>query len=98
CLRCFYMKIVKGVRRPATPFPSMFTKIDRVQRNFFDGRGTEAVDLALPPGTTACQGLSVRSSAIAIPGHRTSLCFKGAMDGVFTFEAGGFGILDFKAA
>jgi hypothetical protein len=37
CPRCFYRKIVEKERRPRSPFPSVFGKIDRAMKQHYLG-------------------------------------------------------------
>lgn len=36
CPRCFWLQIVKGIRRPDTPFPSLPSGMDRILKDHFD--------------------------------------------------------------
>ena len=36
CPRCFYLQIVKGIRRPSGPFPSLPSGMDKVLKEHFD--------------------------------------------------------------
>src|SRR3954447_21626614 len=68
CRRCFWFKVVRGQRRPPGLMPGVFSRMDRAQREYFDGRSTRDVSLALPEGSLSCHGLDVLSCPIEIPG------------------------------
>jgi len=36
CKRCFYLHVVKGIKRPETPFPSLPSGMDKVLKQHFD--------------------------------------------------------------
>ena len=38
CKRCFYLKVARDYQRPRGPFPKIFTIIDGLMKDFFDGR------------------------------------------------------------
>jgi PD-(D/E)XK nuclease superfamily protein len=96
CKRCFYNQIVRGVRRPSTPFPSVFGLIDLCMKEFFAGRSTDTVSPDLRPGTIAPGDAWVRSQEIRLPGHETSCYIFGRLDTTISFDDGDFAIVDFK--
>src|SRR5580698_7992958 len=67
CLKCFYLKVVHGVRRLAGPMPGVFTVMDRQQRRYFDGRPSTDICQTLAPGVLRCEGdMSIRSAPVPI--------------------------------
>ena len=96
CPRCFYLKVKEGQRRPSTPFPAVFNRLDKAQKNFFKGRPVEEVDPSLPAGIVAQQDVRVHSAPIDILRRDTAVTFRGEIDTVLAFNDGSYGIIDFK--
>src|SRR5947207_10000418 len=85
CGRCFYLKVVKGIRRPSSPMPKIFTVIDRQQKRFFDGTPTQDLHPELPPGVVRCTDSSVLSVPLEVPRKATTVQFRGAVDTTLLF-------------
>lgn len=98
CLRCFWFKVVRGQRRPPSPMPGVFTRMDAGQRAYFQGRSTREVSSLLPEGKLDCRDLRVLSSPLEVPGKSSKVRFQGAMDALGQFDGGGFAAIDFKTA
>ncbi|MEA3311951.1 MAG: PD-(D/E)XK nuclease family protein [candidate division WOR-3 bacterium] len=98
CKRCFYLKVARDFRRPWTPMPKIFIKIDGLMKAFFEGKPIDEIATTLPAGVVRFGEKWVESQPIAIPGH-TSQCFiRGKFDTVVEFEDGSYGIIDFKTS
>jgi hypothetical protein len=95
CRYCFYLKVVHGIRRPATPIPRVFTAMDRLQRAYFHGRSTKELDPGLPDGTLDCSEASIVSKPFDV-GSGVSIRFRGTIDCAMAFDGGGCGMADFK--
>jgi hypothetical protein len=98
CRRCFWSKITAGQRRPSSPMPGVFTRMDAAQREYFDGRDVRDIDPALPPGHLLCRGLKIMSEPIAVEGTASRVRFRGEMDALGVLDEGGFVAIDFKTA
>ena len=98
CKRCFYLKLVHNFSRPATPFPSIFTKIDGLMKGFFQGQSTQTLTTALPEGLVQFGEKWVESQAISLPGHAQTCYLRGKFDTVVRFEDGSYGVVDFKTS
>ena len=98
CKRCFYLKYVHKVTRPPAPFPSIFSKIDRLMKEYYQGRPTTDLDPTLPAGTMRFGEKWVESLPITIPGHVAQCYIKGKFDTVVAFDDGSFGVVDFKTS
>ncbi len=98
CPRCFYLRVVRGIDRPAMAFPKVFTRIDSLMKNLFAGKPTSAIDPELPPGRVAMQGKWVNSAPIEFPGVAASCYIKGAFDSVLAFDDGSYAVMDFKTS
>jgi hypothetical protein len=98
CPRCFYLKHVHGITRPAAPFPAVFGAIDRLMKAQFAGRPASDIDLSLPPGVIDVSEKWVESLPILFPGHSMRLFLRGKIDAFIGFEDGSYGIIDFKTS
>lgn len=98
CPRCFYLKVVNGISRPSTPMPKIFNKIDKLMKDYFHEKSTSEVCLELPEGRIMLKERLVASEAITIPGHSSSIFFKGKFDALIKFDDGSYGIIDFKTS
>ena len=96
CPRCFYLKVVRGIDRPAMAFPKVFSRIDSLMKGLFTGKPTCALSPALPSGRVAMQGKWVMSEPISFPGVSASGYIKGAFDSVLAFDDGSYAVVDFK--
>lgn len=98
CPRCFYLKVVRGIERPAMAFPKVFTRIDALMKGLFAGKPTSALDPSLPPGRVGRQGGWVTSAPIEFPGVAASCYIKGAYDSLLAFDDGSYAVVDFKTS
>ncbi len=98
CPRCFYLKYIHGINRPAAPFPAVFGSIDRLMKAQFGGRPAADLDLSLPPGIVGISEKMVESLPIIFPGHAVSLYVRGKIDAYIGFDDGSYGIVDFKTS
>ena len=74
CKRCFYLKVARGFYRPRTPFPGIFSVIDRLMNEYFNGRPNAEISDTLPPGVVKYGESWVESRPLPVPGH-ASTCF-----------------------
>ncbi|MEP0805684.1 MAG: hypothetical protein HRF47_09355 [Chloroflexota bacterium] len=98
CPRCFYLKVKHDFRRPAVPFPSIFTTIDGLMKDFFQDQPTEALETNLPPGRVLFSGKRVQSAPLTLPGHAETCVLSGLFDSLLVFDDGSYGIVDFKTS
>ncbi len=98
CPRCFYLKVKHDFRRPAVPFPAIFSTIDGLMKDFFRGQPTQALGAGLPPGQVLFASRRVQSAPIALPGHGETCVLAGFFDSLLAFDDGSYGIVDFKTA
>ncbi len=98
CPRCFYLKVVHKFNRPASPFPSIFGKIDLLMKTFFEGKSTQAMHPGLPPGKVLYGEKWVESQPISLPGRSAQAFLRGKFDTVVGFEDGSYGVIDFKTS
>ena len=50
CKKCFYHKVKHGLNRPRGIMPSIFTKIDGIMKDHFEGKSPKDITDALPNG------------------------------------------------
>ncbi len=98
CQRCFYLKVVHGFSRPFSPMPKIFNQIDKLMKDFFEGKPTVEISSALPDGVVRFGEKWVTSQPIALPNHHSSCFIKGKFDTVVEFADQSFGIVDFKTS
>jgi len=96
CKRCFYLKVVNGIAQPSIPLPSIFTKIAGLLKDHYDGKHTNSLHAALPPGMVILGEKYVRSSTIQLPNHYMGCFISGRFDIVLSFDDGSCGVIDFK--
>jgi len=98
CPRCFYLKVVQGFNRPATAFPKIFNRIDKLMKGFFEGKTTVEVAPGLPAGVVRLGEKWVTSQPIQLPGHSAACFIKGKFDTVVEFADHSYGVIDFKTS
>jgi len=98
CPRCFYLKYLHGITRPAAPFPSVFGAIDRLMKAQYAGRPASDLSPALLPGTISVTENWIESVPFTLPGHTLSCFLRGKLDALIGFNNGSYGIIDFKTS
>jgi hypothetical protein len=98
CPRCFYLKVVHKFGRPYSPFPSIFGKIDKLMKDYYEGKSTTALAPSLPPGKVLFGEKWVQSAPLTLPGHASSVFIRGKFDTVVEFDDGSYGVIDFKTS
>ena len=98
CPRCFYLKVVHNLRRPYSPFPSIFTRIDRLMKDYFQDKPCEELTPDLPEGVVKMGDRWVTSTPIVLPGHAPSCYLTGKFDCLVEFVDGSYGVVDFKTS
>ncbi|HUV29206.1 MAG TPA: PD-(D/E)XK nuclease family protein [Anaerolineales bacterium] len=98
CPRCFYLKVVRNFNRPGLAFPKIFTRIDRLMKEFFYQLPAEEISPALPPGQVAYADKWVYSAPISFPHHSSSCYIRGIFDTVLQFDDQSFAVVDFKTS
>lgn len=98
CPRCFYLKVARGIGRPLAPFPSIFNRIDRLMKDFFQDRPTTDFSDKLPAGRVRFGNRWVTSAPITLPGRLNQVYIRGIFDTVVEFDDGSYGVVDFKTS
>ncbi len=96
CPRCFYLKVVHGFNRPAPAFPKIFSRIDRLMKEYFQDRSTAEIAPVLPAGIVRFSERWVVSQPIYLPQRRSTCYLRGKFDSVVEFTDGSYGLVDFK--
>lgn len=96
CKRCFYLKVVKNLPQPSIPLPSIFSQIANLLKNYYDGKHTSELHIALPPGIVSHSEQNVKSKVIKLPNHEATCFVSGRFDIVVSFEDRTYGVIDFK--
>ena len=96
CPRCFYLKVVHKFNRPWGAFPGIFSRIDKLMKDYYEGKPANEISPELPDGVVRFGEKWVTSQDIAFP-HSAGACFvRGKFDTVVEFEDGSYGVVDFK--
>lgn len=98
CKRCFWLRVTQDFRRPAAPFPKIFSIIDEEMRKHYSGRRTEDVLPALPRGVLDTTEYWAESVPLAIPGHTARCAIRGKLDCLARFDDGSAAVIDFKTS
>jgi len=98
CPRCFYLKYIHGINRPAAPFPAIFGAIDRLMKAQFAGRPASDLETSLPPGIVTVTEQWIESLPIMLPGHNLPFFLRGKLDAIIDFDDGSYGVVDFKTS
>jgi hypothetical protein len=98
CPRCFYKKLVLNQGRPRTPFPKVFTLIDRAMKDLCLGERAEELAVGAPTGVIGSPDRWVKSEALSLPGCHSSLVIRGRLDGLVACDDDTVGVIDFKTA
>ncbi len=98
CPRCFYLKYLHKINRPAAPFPAIFGAIDRLMKAQFAGHPTSDIDPSLPPGSLSVSEQWLESLPILLPGHQLQVFLRGRFDALIDFADGSYGVIDFKTS
>jgi hypothetical protein len=98
CPRCFYLKVARQFGRPYLPFPSIFSKIDLLMKDYYESKSTQEMGPSLPPGKVLFGEKWVQSAPISVPRHESTAFIRGKFDTVVEFEDGSYGVIDFKTS
>jgi hypothetical protein len=98
CKRCFYLTLMRDFKRPTTPMPKIFSRIDSAMKNYFMGRSNKEISPELPDGKMFLAQRWVESTPMVLPNHTLQPYFRGIFDAMLEFECGGYGLIDFKTS
>lgn len=95
CPRCWYMQIHGIHKRPYTPFPSIFNRIDKLMRGAYQGRSS--LNITGKAGMFDTKEHKLVSRLIPISDN-VNIQFSGKTDCLIKFDDRSIGILDFKTS
>jgi len=98
CPACYYHAVHGLRRRPRTPFPSIFTAIDRAMKTHFSRPGWHSIAGERRRFRVVAQDGWVRSAPIPVRGHDLTLTIRGTFDSVVQFEDRRVVLCDWKTA
>jgi len=96
--RCFYKKVVLKQGRPRTPFPKVFSMIDRAMKDFYVGERAEELAEGAPAGVIGSPDRWVKSAPLLIPGCTSQLVIRGRLDALVACDDDTACVIDFKTA
>ena len=94
CHRCF-AESMNGELWPDRPFPGIFSRLDRQQRDYFDGKPLSVLDSSLPPGTIR-NASGVKSEPFVHGG--VALTIRGVLDAIGELCDERIYVVDFKSS
>ena len=80
CKKCFYLKVKHNFDRPRTPMPSIFTKIDGIMKNYFEGKSPKDIADNLPDGKVEFGDKWIQSKPLADKKTGNKCFIKGKTD------------------
>jgi len=98
CPRCFYLKVTKKFKRPPTPFPKIFGRIDQLMKDHFLGKSTSSISPELPEGVVKFSEKWVKSQPITLPGYKHGCQIRGKFDTIIQFDDSSYAVIDFKTS
>ena len=96
CKKCFYLKVKHNFDRPRTPMPSIFTKIDSIMKNYFEGKSPKDITDSLPDGKVEFGDKWIQSKPFSDKKTGNKCFIKGKTDTVLGFNDKTYGVVDFK--
>jgi hypothetical protein len=98
CPRCYWEQVVAETRRPSSPFPSIFSRIDSSMKHCFAASEWHSFGPRQPRFKIEYDERMIRSTPIFLPGHKVGVVIKGKYDSIVLFENGERAVCDFKTA
>ena len=98
CKRCYYLQVVQDLRRPAAPFPSIFSRIDAAMKRRFAGDEWHSFGPAEPRFKITHDEKLIRSTPIILPRRNVEIVLRGKFDSVLTLSDSRNVVCDFKTA
>jgi CRISPR/Cas system-associated exonuclease Cas4 (RecB family) len=92
CKHCYYLKVRKGINRPFSPFPGVFSALNTRLQGALIGKDLRELSPVLPAGTVESQEGFVESKQV--PG--TQVFIKGKYDLLVLQPDGTYLVVDFK--
>ena len=106
CPRCFWLQVVKGIKRPEMHFPGLPRGMDRILKEHFDkhrelGSTPEELDagklgIRLFPDLKKLNEWRDRWKGLRFKDEQTGISLMGAIDDLLVTDSGHYAPLDFK--
>ena len=94
CKRCYYDLKIDNLR-VSTPFPSIFSKLDRLQKEFYHEKSTDILNANIEPGKIKTDYEKLQKSEILKDKKNRPFSLRGKID-AYVDHDGFFSIIDFK--
>jgi PD-(D/E)XK nuclease superfamily len=98
CRRCYYLQVVHDVRRPAAPFPSIFSKIDSAMKRRFAGDQWHSIGKSGPVFKIAHDETMIRSIPVILTDRGVQIVLRGKFDSVLMLRDSRLIVCDFKTS
>jgi hypothetical protein len=93
CRHCYYQQVKMGNSTPQTPFPAIFTRMNKLLQDSVIGKNLNEINPELPSGIISSQEGSLRSSPVV----GVEDCYiSGRYDILIPLEDGTQAVIDFK--
>ena len=98
CKKCFYLKVKHGLSRPRGIMPGIFTKIDSIMKDHFEGKSPKDISDQLPEGRVEFGDKWIQSQPFSDKKTGNKCFIKGKTDTVLGFSDDTYGVVDFKTS
>ena len=92
CKHCYYLKVRRGINRPSSPFPGVFSALNTRLQGALIGKDLKEFSSNLPSGIVESQEGYVESKQIP----STQVFIKGKYDMLVRQPDGSYLVIDFK--
>ena len=92
CKHCYYLKVRRGINRPSSPFPGVFSALNTRLQGALIGKDLKEFSSNLPSGIVESQECYVESKQIP----STQVFIKGKYDMLVRQPDGSYLVIDFK--
>ncbi|MHA2610396.1 MAG: hypothetical protein V2G48_00755 [bacterium JZ-2024 1] len=96
CPRCFWLHYRQGIKRPEGPFPTLFSALDRIIKEYFQQYREQGILPPLVAGKLPEGRLGKLSSLDLRYEHESGLTIYGRLDEIFEYPDGSIVPLDHK--
>ncbi len=94
CKRCYYEKKVNNIK-VSLPFPSIFSKLDRLQKEYYHNKSAKVLDTSVEEGIIKTDYSNMQNSKILEDNKGRKFKLKGKID-AYIKHKNSYSIIDFK--
>jgi len=94
CKRCYYEKKVNKIK-VSLPFPSIFSKLDRLQKEYYHNKSSKVLDTSVEEGIIKTDYSNMQNSKILEDNKGRKFKLKGKID-AYIKHKNSYSIIDFK--